>query len=668
MEEEDLLSSEEDSNDSTLDSDDTWCPGEEADSTSSEEEEEEAVESRSEQEEELCSSDDETDDNYASEDEDSEDKDDEVGRERSQSVGSETSAFDAVAIKQLLMHLSLDLPEPPPQINPEIWNGDEDVMRRALLIYKSFLSEMVHLGTNLQAVAGISEDMISMFFGEPDEEPRFLSFSRGGDLGKLVRLLRVDIVIFSLSAGGENPRKFHDSRLLSCMGTEAEAERVRYFLLSRRAGTGPALEPVNPTPPPSNCYTARLSESFFIGHAVQKASETGDCFAAALLALLTYEPYNGPRCSDLRELCFHVTSREWIALPVVQKALSGRRVLLSFHAGTKFGRSKSSFTPENQSFQLLASFPRLRAPPDNVEMVPVCAVYPDYLYRPKERYLEAVVRGTRFTTSNPMRVQDAAKIVRGTPMAPPPRAEEEEDEPLRRSPCACEMCRQSQRLRVNFRPREGQKVMSTMFHPAFPPSLLIFSFQPLRCNPTITDYLEMFGMATEDNLRRFRRACDLTVASIDIEALTTELPRHVGDEHAEINAFTRLRYDSAPRKVQSVCVFAYLDRLEDGRTEPAYFRVSQQRTLKEVTVDFLEYLKVRKKLASRLKRELLAPMLRVVERLRQAHLRFYQEYLRREESTEKDMMNAYKGTLIGRFNEQLLQLVSKMVIFSFCGR
>ena len=397
----------------------------------------------------------ESDSDLEEEEEEEELSEDDAGRERSQSTGSENSIFDGVLIKQLLMHLAQDLPDPPPQIERENWNRDEDVVRRALLIYKSFLAEMVHSGTSLQTVAGLSKDMITLFYGEIDDEPRFLSFTSGGDLGKLVKLLNIDLVVFSLSSGGNNPRKIHDSRLLSHMGREADEDRVRYFLLSRRAGMPHVLEPVSPAPPPER-YAARLSESFFIGHALKKASDMGGCFAAALLGLLSYEPYTGPRCSDLRDLCYHVTTREWNSLPEVRRALGERRVALSFHAGSKFGSSKSSFTPENQSFQLLATFPRLLEAPDHVEVVPVCAVYPDYLYRPRDPYAEAVVRGSRFGSSNPLGVRQAAKILRSEPRGR--QRQEEEEEELRHCPCACDMCRQSESLRANFRPREGQKV------------------------------------------------------------------------------------------------------------------------------------------------------------------------------------------------------------------
>ena len=152
---------------------------------------------------------------------------------------------------------------------------------------------------------------------------------------------------------------------------------------------------------------------------------------------------------------------------------------------------------------------------------------------------------------------------------------------------------------------------------------------------------------------------------MDLESLTTPLqegkkPRLAGD----------LRSDSGfPLGVQRIAVIGHVDAVE-GEEDCRYYRVRDSPSgVNETTADYLDFIIGRQRAAARKKRALLAPLLRVTQASKDAHLAAFASCSssaapprrRAEES------RGWNSTIFGRFHERLEALVRRYVIFSFNG-
>ena len=176
------------------------------------------------------------------------------------------------------------------------------------------------------------------------------------------------------------------------------------------------------------------------------------------------------------------------------------------------------------------------------------------------------------------------------------------------------------------------------------------------------EFLTIFNLDTDDNLWRWQRACTLCLGSLDVESITRALPAHVSDEFANIEMMTQTRYDSSPRKVQQVVLFAGIDALA---SEPTFFQVRKETSINVVMENYLHYLEGRKRLLATEKKSLLEPITKVIHKLKEAHM----TYVNREGglSDMSKALESWYATLPGMFDRHVQRLIERFVVFTFCG-
>ena len=173
------------------------------------------------------------------------------------------------------------------------------------------------------------------------------------------------------------------------------------------------------------------------------------------------------------------------------------------------------------------------------------------------------------------------------------------------------------------------------------------------------EYLKIFSLDSKENIRAWREACDLSVASLDLESITLEMCSSVMDETLPFRDRTQVRYDSSPRKKQMCVLLGHKDRIEESAS---FFRVTEDKPLIDVMVDYIIFLKKRREQAMEKKKQLLKPLFDVLEPLQKAHF----DYCSRQDNLS-EALPSYQATLPGRFHRHLQKLIDRFVIFSFNG-
>ncbi len=518
-----------------------------------------------------------------------------------------------------------------------------------LELYKKYLEENVHSSTDLGVVSGLSDDMLKVFYGCEADEPRFMSFKNGSDLGSVSAILSTPLVIYYTDTLGRNPRKYYDSRLLCALVMDSgwedcQRKSVYFELIPSSGGKGrhPRLTRLDTAMKPL-AYDSRLSEKNFIGNSVSEVSQQNGCFARTLLAVLKLDAETVPppvrACGNLTDLFVTLSDMER-AWPELERHLlaANEKLVIACHLGC-LAVTKSPYTPAKQRYNVLCMAPiaanhegqqRVMTP----RVVMVC--FPTTFYLPRPEAAKAVIAcsGQSAGGSNPLQIKP--------PTSGCERPSSSDSFYETRPPCPCELCVESVSYNKNFSRRQAQK--------------------PPRHDLDMAEYMKMFNIFTEDNHQRFLEAIRLSLACVDVEAVTIDMPGRTNDRIKDVDRLTRIRVSSAPRKVQQIAVFASLDCLGDMET-PKYFRVTEERKVARVAEDYLRYLKERRELASSKKRELLMPILSVLAPLREAHMSFCQA----KGVGPAAAKAAYKSSLSGRFETHVEKLISRFVIFTYYG-
>ncbi len=584
--------------------------------------------------------------------------------------GRSPSSEGLCLIKQLLRHVATTLPA---LCAPGRWQR-ASLEERSRVIYRHFLRTCVHFNTDLTLVGGLNDETLLSLFGPPDEEPTFMTFhGKGADLAKLSAILHIDLVIY-MRGSKSHSYKWHDSRVQSQLVDEGTSVRRCYFFVAERKKDATFLLSPVPESRASKEYSPGESEARFISG---KSRLVGDCYLKALALLLGIQepPTDWPVCATLASLCRTIGPS---LPPCIKSALDGRRLLLAVHQSTgcrfRHARKKGGqrgklgiFEPSNQVYRIIAWY---AGPGENLSNVVICAVLGGRLYIPHEPYATQVASGLKFPTSNSLTAPKVEALGRhlGSKAGAVSAPEAPEGAALPESACKCELCRDGLKYYNNFVPKSKRKGARRGRIPAQ---------RPFRCDLDSVEYFRAFALDTPENLDRLRRAWNLCFASMDVESMTENLPSHASDETGGIENLTYVRYDSSPRMKQTVVVFAHGDFMDrDGLAEtedsvPVFFRVTETKSLAQLSVEYLRYIRARRDAAARIKEELLKPAFSVLSRLREAHGEYCQRRAPRGESEAARKVrtkSSYFATVAGKFEAQLQRVVRSYYVFAYNGR
>ena len=393
----------------------------------------------------------------------------------------------------------------------------------------------------------------------------------------------------------------------------------------------------------------------------------------------------------------------------------GCTLLLVYHASTRLAHCRQQSTVENPSRQSFRSFLRLypwsqlgegeSSQGKGVDLVLGWA-YPRTFYSLRPRYerafLETKGQFARLSTLPPRLSLSAGKIKRQAEMTIRQREKEKggggkegeettaaaaadhgeggEGEILfRRLSCTCEPC------------QNGWKTFSRCFPP--PRCQRLY-----KTEPDLFDLLRIVGFSEKSVwFSRILRCCDLSLASLDIEATTEPVGGEGEKEFTEspLPPLTGVRFDSQPRFKQNILLFAHFDivgrereekggedeggdsadpsgdmedqlAFEEAQGRLRFFRPTKEKSIVEVMSEYLHHVRQRRLLAAREKKNILRPLLTGLLRpLRRAHVRFGQVRLGLSRSQAK---RSFFCTLLGKLERRIRLLIVTFVITTANGR
>ncbi len=173
--------------------------------------------------------------------------------------------------------------------------------------------------------------------------------------------------------------------------------------------------------------------------------------------------------------------------------------------------------------------------------------------------------------------------------------------------------------------------------------------------------MRILGLWTEDNRRRYEKALALSVAAVDCESITVKTGGlGASDQFIKVAGISNERHDTSTRLSQKVIMVGHFDG-NSKRDRARIFTVTKETGLDELARDYLEHVLVRKEAREREKRELLAPLLHLAKRYKEAHFSFCES----ENAGSAETSGGYFSTLFGRFHRKLERLCQLYSVMAF---
>lgn len=528
-----------------------------------------------------------------------------------------------ILLRRLLALLVEVGPGTIPSLPTECSDPAKSPRAKMLALYRMLLSNFLSLRSSLGAVSELPDSVVEDFLGHDEAPVRFIGFNLG-DLARISQVLSVDFVISSRGAA-----KLCDTRLWSALAGCPRLPTL-FFVASKKC--------LDLVPDDWACHDTLQCEGHVMGPHTVRVSP-GDDQVRAILSLLVEPEAIPPELEDgvggggLPNLLSDLVRAEHL----IKTATGGKHVVLAAHLGPKkIANCATPKKPSLQCFQMLGAFPRPPPGTAKADLLPVVLAYPNVFYLPHPDVKDEVLRATRFQRSEDPKLAEI--------LLPPPAQQQQQPASAQELPhppgsaCPCSLCCSSEGYDVNFS-SGGQSQL------------------PLRVELTVLEYMRMLGLATPDNVERFRKACRLSIAAFDCEAITVPVPRAASDELMPVMQVGHVRHDGSARKQQKIVLIGHADFLDE---EVRFFQVSRHEGLQEVAAEYLAHVLERRGAVEAAKKELLKPVFDVVDTLRLAHERFCRE-------VGAVGSGGYWKTLPGRLNRSLDRLCAAYVCHAYNG-
>ena len=506
--------------------------------------------------------------------------------------------------------------------------------------YRRVLDSSWFSDINLTALAVCSDDHLKQFYGsEESDSPKYIDILRHADCHKLSIVFDKTFIIYE-----RRPRtwfKFYDGRCSDRLLEKTETVPLCFLIYYTGTSVNLSLVSSDTFFP---IYSPEISETNFI-----QSNTHIDCHDGDYLHAIHHLLYGGPgakttTASTIFDLCDVSSSAvlDYLRLPCL---------LIVTHVKSVLGRlSNMSSRPEKQRFAVLAVLRQAGSPISNIANSPVIALCNSgFIYVPLPKYASYIKeRQTSFREAiDKKKKKESAEKIKCT----------ESDE--RVSPCFCQLCILGKKYAKNLSIDGPQNLF--------------------KAKLDSWEYLTWMNLDSEENREKIHKVCDLSVSSFDLESKTLQLTPNSVDQ-VPIECVGWYRHLTGLRLLQLPNVFGHLDSKDISRIlgdvaedsenhtehdsldeEIKIFRVHQ--SMSKTINEYIDYLLLRQEGASKLKKEILAPLFLFLERMKNEHMGHFDTH----EIEEEYALSAWNATIFGKFEAHLCKLVRNYVCFSFNG-
>ena len=518
-----------------------------------------------------------------------------------------------------------------------------------LSLYRKLLGSTVLSTMDLNNFGALTDETVGRMYrmDEQSKKPAFFKLSDISALPRLSVALGRSLAVYRLG-GHSGPVKVYDNRVPNNL-SRAKGKECLFVILNAKGRNPRCVLGMDSEPPKELVRAAWLSEKRY---ALQGAAvgEMANGSVACLLRRLGEDrwsasarlPEERQSERDLIRWCISEEGEKRIA------ALLGQHDVLRLV--TNVGRDKflklaqvpdvADLREKNVlNFALCADKKMYRTSPeidrklkDSWTQDTDCVSAPKMLSRAVLPHLKSPEEGgaaspTALTSSKKLRCGAVVRV-----SGPPP------------PPCSCESCRDSLRLYPNFSDRSHTQ-------------------RPYRIEPTLKEYMKILGLWTPENRKLYERALALSVAAVDCETVTEVSPGlGASDGMVGVAGISDQRHDTSTRLQQKVVMVGHFDG-DSSKDKSRIFTVTKDRSLHEVMREYLAHVVERKEAREREKRVLLAPLLRLANTYKEAHLAFCDM----ERPDREERYGGYYRGLYGRFHSRLERLCQLYVVNGYNG-
>ena len=518
-----------------------------------------------------------------------------------------------------------------------------------LSLYRIFLSKNVSGGESFDFVASMPDSRLQLLYREEKEEPSYFRFSNRGHLSRLFDLAGASAVIYEKAAPSTVVKRYDGRTWTHLLGEEGE-KTTATFVITRRGRekklwhVAGALPPLLRLPLVGEMFlvdqshpVATVSRSARYGYFEALTSvlrkSSGPLFTSLPPEPKEEEEGEAPTF-NLAEFCWN--SDRLLAILRSERGDAARLLVVMYLGSDRYNEKT------RQDFQVISDV----GPSNAADVVVVCATACKRLYalaggyaanflptlneRSKKKQElppgEASAGGGR-----PMKdlLLPAANTRRRKKKKTMTREERERKTPT----CDCSCCADAKKYFLNF----GKNPCQRLYRQAI----------------DFPQFMTIFNLDSRENLTRYRRACRLSYAVMDLETIRQEVAFHSGGAIGEdrFRCITDVRYETGIHCIQKVALIGHIDFLDAPVTSDAVgkiFRVHSDEQQDAVVADYIRYVSSRAERAAEMKRELLAPFISFVRAMERAHFDFF---------GEEEEVGGFMHSLVGIFKKKLDRFV-----------
>ena len=192
----------------------------------------------------------------------------------------------------------------------------------------------------------------------------------------------------------------------------------------------------------------------------------------------------------------------------------------------------------------------------------------------------------------------------------------------------------------------------------------------------VSDLLYLLGADNDENLAIAEQLCKLSIASMDIESMTTtvdlEPPVREGGG-LEYNVVDGARLEGHFKKVQKPIMIAHLDGLDNEEVKIFQAGSDDEESIYAMMREYWSHVKESGARAKSEKMKIASPLFALINKYKIAHFDVYNEWMstQPQDATfgpdSKGITRAWLASLPGQLEKRLFRLIYEYTIFSFYG-
>ena len=518
-----------------------------------------------------------------------------------------------------------------------------------LQCYTLFLDNALDFRLDLRSLSNQAKTDVNLakhFYGSLDDAPKFFNFMSCFDWARLNNNIMsksecLCLYIEKITQSGQKKYiKVYDESCVTRLFQPTLSITRHIFLLTKDKGEKKFC--ISYLSDKSNWHIyPEISETEYILHRGKKCIHISECLND-ILKLIDPDIEAIPNCS-FDELTSNMSLLNHIDRPLVICSHTGSKLTMSSVS------SHRAIKPKKMHFSSLATFNEK----SSNEPLVLCITLPQdtdhfFIYQPQKLISKEIINSCIKCEGGATGINEYLKdVANKTEKIENNKKNEFIEKWWSRYICRCQSCKLAKNEYANNVSLYGPQ-------------------QRAGINLDTVEYLIIFNLKTDENIRILLRVYELTVAAVDLESFTKKTQKMP----IKVKKLSCVGERSKTVGVQEISLIGYGDSFLKVPHLKIFDVIPGRKPARSVVDSFVGYILERQKIIEIEKEMLLQPLFDFINSYKEAHNSFWLKEFENETdrvTVLKTIFHSHRNSLVGNFEQHLVKLKKALYCFSFNG-